>query len=171
MVESESFLDSTRRVVESWVFAKRGIVRGRRKGALPCASRAIKADAHASAVLHAARGDFDHVDLVAELQNDLLDDARCAEDVDLHAGDSAVLRGPDVERLDVVAATRYEPDDSCEDAWLVLDIAVETVDFLFHASASFSTTTSTSIGDLDLTALAIAASSLLPSVTRTPRIP
>ena len=27
MVESESFLDSTRRMVESWVFAKRGIVR------------------------------------------------------------------------------------------------------------------------------------------------
>ena len=27
MVESESLLDSTRRVVESWVFAKRGIVR------------------------------------------------------------------------------------------------------------------------------------------------
>ena len=71
-------------------------VRGRRKGALPCASRAIKADAHASAVLHAARGDFDHVDLVAELQNDLLDDARGAEDIDLHARDSAVLGRPDV---------------------------------------------------------------------------
>ena len=27
MVASESFLDSTRRMVESWVFAKRGIVR------------------------------------------------------------------------------------------------------------------------------------------------
>ena len=27
MVVSESFLDSTRRMVESWVFAKRGIVR------------------------------------------------------------------------------------------------------------------------------------------------
>ena len=96
MVESKSFLDSTRSMVESWVFAKRGIVRGRRKGALPCASRAIKADAHASAVLHAARGDFDHVDLVAELQNDLLDDARGAEDIDLHARDSAVLGRPDV---------------------------------------------------------------------------
>ena len=27
MVESKSFLDSTRRMVESWMFAKRGIVR------------------------------------------------------------------------------------------------------------------------------------------------
>jgi hypothetical protein len=34
MVESESFLDSTRRMVESWVFAKRGIVRLAAEGRL-----------------------------------------------------------------------------------------------------------------------------------------
>ena len=34
MVESKSFLDSTRRMVESWVFAKRGIVRLAAEGRL-----------------------------------------------------------------------------------------------------------------------------------------
>ena len=34
MVVSESFLDSTRRMVESWVFAKRGIVRLAAEGRL-----------------------------------------------------------------------------------------------------------------------------------------
>ena len=34
MVESESFLYSTRRMVESWVFAKRGIVRLAAEGRL-----------------------------------------------------------------------------------------------------------------------------------------
>ena len=34
MVESESFLDSPRRMVESWVFAKRGIVRLAAEGRL-----------------------------------------------------------------------------------------------------------------------------------------
>ena len=34
IVVSESFLDSTRRMVESWVFAKRGIVRLAAEGRL-----------------------------------------------------------------------------------------------------------------------------------------
>ena len=34
MVESKSFLDSTRRMVELWVFAKRGIVRLAAEGRL-----------------------------------------------------------------------------------------------------------------------------------------
>ena len=34
MVVSKSFLDSTRRMVESWVFAKRGIVRLAAEGRL-----------------------------------------------------------------------------------------------------------------------------------------
>ena len=42
MVVSKSFLDSTRRMVESWVFAKRGIVRLAASGDWLAVARRLK---------------------------------------------------------------------------------------------------------------------------------
>lgn len=100
-----------------------------------------------------------------------MDDALGAEDIDLHAGDGAVFGRADVERLDVVSAPGDESDDSRENARAVLDIAAKAMDFLFHASASLSTSMSSNTGPRDLTAAATAESSFAGSVTFTPFMP
>ena len=86
-------------------------------------------------VSQATGGHFDDVDLVAELENDLLDHLVRREDVDAHARDRTVFGRSDVQGLDVVAAARDEADDAREDARLVLHIAVETMDMLVHLDA------------------------------------
>ena len=137
---------------------------------LCCVFYTFGSKASRGAIAPTARHLYD-TDLVAELQYDLPDNPLRAQDVYPHARNRAVFRRPDVESLDVVASSGNQADDPREDARLVLDISVETVYLLFHASASLSTTTSTRVGRRDLVALEIAASSLAPSETRTPRMP
>ena len=109
--------------------------------------------------------------MVAELEYYLLDDTFGAEDIDLHAGYGTVLGRADIEHLDIVASTRDESYNSCENTRAVLDIATKAMEFLFHASASLSTSMSSNTGPRDLTAAATTKSSFAGSVTFMPFMP